>query len=131
MNEAVSSTDVTPPKEAWSADEEFFNYDSLGELLDTHRDDLEVGQNVFVGDAVPADAGGFFDADDLLDRLGEVAYDNHGECAEDWPDKVPLEAKKEFDDFLAAWIAKHCPARFYSIENVRPYVLTEEDLKDG
>jgi sorbitol-specific phosphotransferase system component IIA len=117
-------------KEAWSQDEEFYNYSSLHELVDSHRDDLEVGQTVWVGDAVRPDTAMFFDADDLLDRLGEVAYDNHGECAEDWPGKVSDEAKKEFDDFLAAWIAKHCPPTFWSVENTKPYELTEEDLKD-
>lgn len=113
--------------ETWSRDDESFHCDSLGELVDTYRDDLEVGQVVYVGEKSPPDPAAFFDADDLIERLNEQAYDAHGECAEDWPE-VTKAAKDEFNDFLAAWIAKHCPARFYAVTNIRPYTLTAEDL---
>lgn len=124
----TNPTPETSSDQVWSRDEEYFNFSDLGELLDTY-DDLEVGQVVYVGDKVPQDPSSWFDADDLVEELGNHAYDTCGECAEDWPD-VTREAKAEFDAFLAAWIEKHCPVSFYSVTNVRPYTLTEEDLSE-
>lgn len=118
----------TMPEQAWSRDEEYFNFSNLGELLDTY-DDLSVGQTVYVGDKVPQDPSSWFDASDLIEELSCRAYDACGECAEDWPD-VTNEAQEEFNVFVAAWIEKHCPVNFYSITNVRPYTLTEEDLSE-
>jgi hypothetical protein len=117
-------------EECWSLDECEFRYGSLCDLLDCNSGELQAGQVVYVGDQVPADPTIFFDADDLIDRLGEVAYDNHGECAEDWPDNVTKEAKDEFNAFVDAWIAKYCPPRFYGVENIRPYTITAEDLQE-
>lgn len=121
-------TPETSPDEVWSYDEEFFNFSDLGELIDTY-DDLEVGQVVYVGDRMPQDPAEWYSADDLIEAIGERAYDTCGECAEGWPDVTP-EAKEEFETFLAAWIEKHCPVRFYSVRNVRVYTLTEEDLSE-
>lgn len=114
--------------QAWSLDEENWNCSSLGELIDTYHDDLTPGRVVYVGDQEAPDTARFFDAEDFAERLGEVAYDNHGECAEDWPDKISDKAKEEFNAFLAAWIAKHCPPRFYSVGHIRTYTITAEDL---
>ena len=113
----------------WSQDEETFHCDTLGELIDTYRDSLEVGQVVYFGEKAPPNPAAFFSADDLIDYLNEQAYDSHGECAEDWPEATEA-AKAEFDTFLAAWIAKHCPPRFYGVKNIRPYTLTAEDLQE-
>lgn len=117
-------TDTT--HECWSRDNEWFGCTSLGELID-ENDDFEVGQIVFVADAEPADTSGLVDAGDVIEMLGERAYDNYGESAEDWPDVSP-EQKKELDDLLQGWIEKNAPARFWSVTNVREYVLTADDL---
>jgi hypothetical protein len=124
------STETVPAEECWSLDEAEFRYSSLCDLIDCNDGELHVGQTVYVADQVPADYESFFDADDLVDRLAEVAYDNHGEYAEGWPPTIKQEAKDEFNAFVAAWIEKHCPPSFYGVENVRPYTLTEEDLRD-
>ena len=116
--------------QCWSLDECEFRYNSLCDLLDSNADDLQPGAVVYVGEQEPSDPSAFFDADDLVDRLGEVAYDNHGEYAEDWPPTIKQEAKDEFNTFLAEWIAKHCPPMFYGVKNIRPYTITVEDLGD-
>ncbi len=59
--------------------------------------------------------------------LGERAYDDVGEFAEDWPD-VPDEARQELDELLSAWISKHCTATFYRVRNVIEYQITAEEL---
>lgn len=90
--------------------------------------DCEVGAIIYEGDAVEPCASEFApDADWVLEYMNEQACDNLGECAEDWPD-VTKEAKKELDAFLKDWAVRNCPVNFYRVENVRDYVVTEEDL---
>lgn len=126
MSDTNLTSENDTPRQAWSRDEDFFNYSSLGDLLDSH-DDLEVGDQVYVGDVVDPDWPAFFDASDLVESLNERAYDTCGECAEDWP-QVSDEAKCEFENFMKQWITKHCPVTFYTVANVRPYSITAEDL---
>lgn len=114
------------PDETWSADEELFNCDSLGDLLD-ENDDLEVGATVWKGEKFPINTTGYVDAGDVIEMLGERAYDDVGEFAEDWPD-VPDEARQELDALLSEWISKHCIATFYRVRNVVEYKLTAEDF---
>lgn len=113
-------------KQCWSPDEETFRYGSLGELLDNH-DDMEEGATVYVGTLKEPDIKYLCDADDVLDTIGDRAYDIAGEYAEDCA-AVSAEAKAELNTLLRGWIEKHCNLNFYTVENVRPYVLTADDL---
>lgn len=114
-------------QECWSADEENFNHNCLQDLLDSN-DELKVGDVVYVGLAKHPEPGQICDADDIIDRMSDNAWDIGGEYAEDYPD-VTKEAHQELDDFIKQWIMKHCPPNFYLVVNVREHVLTEEDLK--
>lgn len=112
--------------ETWSAIEELFNCDSLGELLD-ENEDFKVGATVWKGEKFPINIAGYVDAGDIIEMLGERAYDDVGEFAEDWPD-VPDEARQELDALLSEWISKNCTATFYRVRNVIEYKLTAEDF---
>ncbi|SEN72963.1 hypothetical protein SAMN05216404_106211 [Nitrosospira multiformis] len=114
-------------QECWSTDEENFRYDCLDDLLDSN-DDLEVGGVVYVGNAKHPKPEQLCDADDIIDRISDNAWDIGGEYAEDYPN-VTREAHQELDDFIKSWIMKHCPPNFYQVFDVREHVLTEEDLK--
>lgn len=114
-------------RECWSTDEETYNYDSLGELLDCNSE-LEAGTVVFVGHAVDHDPTSWFDADQVIDAIADAAYGEAREHAEGYPD-VTDEAKAELQTFLDAWITKHCTPAFYRVENSREYVLTLEDVE--
>lgn len=114
--------------EVWSANDEMFNCDSLDELLN-ENDELEVGATVWKGDKIPVDITGYVDAGDIIEMLGERAYDDVGEVAEEWPD-VSAEARKELDALLGAWVSKHCTATFYRVRNVVEYKLTAKDLAE-
>jgi hypothetical protein len=111
---------------AWSVDEERFDYLGLDELIDNH-DELEVGHVVYFGDAVHPDSGDLIDADDVIETMGERAYDINGEYSYDYP-SVTKDAKDELNKLLTDWITKHCPPTFYTVENVKEYTITEEDL---
>lgn len=115
--------------ECWSQDGSDFSYQTLGDLIDCCRDELEVGSVVYVGTAVAPDVSNFIDVDSLIERMGEAAYDEHHEHSLEWP-QPSKEAKRELEDFLVQWANKHCPPTFYGVENERPYAITAEDLAD-
>lgn len=116
-------------RQAWAKDEEWFDSDSLGELIDNHAasDEFEPGRVVFFGDVVDIKLGNLCDADDVIDMMGDRAYDECGEAADCYPD-VTQEAKDELNALLAAWMEKHAKPTFYRVVNVRQYTLTAEDL---
>lgn len=113
-------------KECWSVDEENFRYDSLQDLLDSN-DELQAGDVVYVGNAKHPKPEQLCDADDIIEMMKDRAWDIVGEYAEDYPE-VSDEAHKELDDFIKSWIMKHCPPDFYTVTDVREYILTKEDL---
>jgi hypothetical protein len=45
-------------------------------------------------------------------------------------DDVSAEAKQELNDLLKSWMEKHVTVNFYTVHDVREYVLTEEDLQE-
>ena len=116
---------LVEPIECWSHNEEDFNAQSLGELVDTHE--LAPGATVWVGEAVHPEPSSLFSTDWLIENMGEAAYDIAGEHAgEDYPN-VSDEQVAELEALVVGWIAKCAPPTFWTVKNVRPYVLTAED----
>lgn len=125
---ALPAADEQPaePGQCWSVDEENFHYGSLSELLASH-DDLQPGATVYVGDAIEPNIKTLCDADDVVDTIANRAYDMASDYAEDCAD-VSDTAKAELNKLLAGWIKANCNLNFYTVENVKPYVLTEADI---
>lgn len=122
-----SAEQVAPaPIECWSADEEDFNAQSLGDLLDAH-DELTIGSNVYFGEAVHPDISKLVDPDDIIDTMADRAYDIAGEYADGYP-SVSAEDKAELATLLDAWINKRARPTFYTVKNVQSRVLTEHDF---
>jgi len=117
---------ATEPRIVWSANGEDFREDSLGELLD-NNDDLEPGRTVYFGNAVPPTNEYLCDASDILETIGNRAYDFGGEYAEDFPDATQ-DAIAELETFIAGWITKNCPPTFYQVEKIQQRMLTAEDF---
>lgn len=113
-------------KVVWSHDQETFNAESLGELLDTYGDEMEPGRTVWFGNAVKPSTD-FVEARDVLEQIADRAYDVGGEHAEGFPN-ITDEAEAELSAFLIAWQAKHCQPAFYTVEDVQEYRVTAEDL---
>ncbi len=111
----------------WSRDGQTFNYDTLGELLDSN-DDVQEGDIVHVGTANVPDPAEWVDADDIIEQLACRGDDNCGELADDYPE-VSKEAKAELQDVLEAWARKYCTPSFWMIEDDREYIITAEDVK--
>lgn len=114
------------PDECWSLDEENFSFDSLEDLI-ACNDHLGAGDEVYRGTKRHEDPGGWVDADDVIENLSCRASDEAGEYADDYPD-ISEDAKDELQAFLEWWARRHAQPTFYTVENVTPYTLTEEDL---
>ncbi|WP_069705228.1 hypothetical protein [Burkholderia seminalis] len=127
MTTETENTQAADVRVVWSRNNEDFTWDELDELLDTH-DDLAVGDVVFIGEVAPIQTKHLCDADDVIEMIGERAYDEVGEYADGYPDVVP-EARAELDALLAGWIEKHAKPTFYSVVNVRQYVITAADME--
>jgi hypothetical protein len=117
-------------EECWSHDGETFDCQSLGELLDNHGDELAPGDTVYVGTAHRPPLEKLIYVDDVLEPMGERAYEIVGEHAEDYPE-VSQEAKGELLALLLGWARKHAMPNFWTVRGVREYVLSEEDLAVG
>ncbi|ESH90761.1 hypothetical protein B551_0222585 [Cupriavidus sp. HPC(L)] len=125
---ADATNACAPVEQCWSRDNETFNCDSVDDLLDTYGDTLSAGDVVYVGEAHRPKAADLFRVDNVLDMIGEYAYEIGGDYAADFADSTP-EAKAELEALIEGWIEKYLmPPRFYEVKNVREYVLTAFDF---
>lgn len=120
----------------WASSDDCENWscDSLGELIDEMGSDeiVEAGRVVFVGEVQRLDKMRFLpDADSIIETIGEYAYDNGGgEYSEDYP-SIDKAGKDSLNHALRQWAAAHLPEpTFYLIDNVKPYTITADDLKE-
>lgn len=121
----------------WSRNEETFHgrhetiESAIAEALDDAMPEAEPGDvvTVWIGETRDYDAAGSIvgRADWLLERLGEDAYENIGEAAEDWLQDVSVAHEKELGDALAqafaTWLAAHpeYAPTFYHVDVVKEH----------
>jgi hypothetical protein len=111
--------------ECWSHNEEDFSAKSLGELIDTHE--LQPGATIWAGEAVHPEPSSLFSTDWVIENMGEAAYDIAGEHGgEDYPN-VSDDQVAELEALVVGWITKCAPPTFWTVKNVRAYVLTAKD----
>lgn len=115
----------------YSQDGEQFNHTELGDLIGDMQCDYEdselIGMTYYKAEAHRDDGANLIDVDDILEMLGERAYDNYGECSEDWPDPS-IFATQKLKRYLAGWIRKECPQNFWKVKNVEQCVIVQDDL---
>lgn len=121
---------VEAAETVWSLNGEDFIYDELDDALDAlyNLDELAVGRVIEYGTAERPNRD-WVTADDVIEQIGERAYDECGEWAEDFP-SVSNEARAELSAFLSAWQATHCTATFWTVRNAKKYAVTAEDITD-
>lgn len=130
-NQAQGVSSSEQPQLVWSLDGQNYAYSELCEALDMleANGDLGVGAVLHVGEVKRYDPTKWCDADDVIEMLGDRAYEQGHEFAEDYPTPTK-EAVAELDALLSAWINKHCTPDFYGIKNAKEYVVTEADVAD-
>lgn len=114
--------------EVWSIDNTYFSYFSLEDLIDENGCDLEVGQTVYVGEPRYPKAKELCSSEDIIELIERRAYDIAEEFSDSMLDKVTKEAKQELDIYLQEWMSKYAKIDFYTVHNVREYVLVKEDM---
>ena len=124
---ADMGADAMTQAPCWSADDETFTDDfqqALDEANEWSDTGLKAGDTIYQADIVQRKAGHYFSKyllKSLCEQMAEAAYEEVGEVIpDDWP-VIDL-------DKLRAWLDENVPVPFYGIANVRPYVVTQEDV---
>ena len=111
------------PDYVYSDDNEFFNYDSLGDALDC----VDTGETVTIykGVKVPLLASRFFNADTIIENMAESAYEDYYELAEHWgieevDNETSKELEKQLEQVIDAWADKHnLQPTWYAVKDVQ------------
>ena len=120
---------------SWSTDEEQFHgqFDSeeaaIADALCISGHDFEVGNVIWIGEAVPVLAEELVRAESVIDQMLETAYELAGEASEDYLSGVTAEQKKELESLIAAWADGVENPSFWQITNTTEYTITAEDLE--
>ena len=127
----------------YSTDEEFFNFESEEECLDSiinnSNDSLPdlIGQEVvfWKGKIVEQKSSDFvttYEVDSFLEALNERANSECGESAEDFAYNVPKEAQEELLKFMEEWSDKHLQCWFYAVTDVEEVkvVITQDIINE-
>lgn len=120
----------------WSCNGEDFTHDCKEEAIDSswhwiHGKAIHpnVGDKIYFGIVSTPTVNKLVDADDIIEMLGERAYDIGGEYAEDFPD-VSAQERDELNTLLQNWIDSYCKPSFYSVLDIQEYIISEEDMKE-
>lgn len=115
----------------YSLDEENYCYDDLAEALCRLDDDgnLVEGAVVYEGDALSPTASYFFSMDRLTEDLGERAYDECGEWAEDFPDTKTVKWN-ELEAIIKAWLDANVAVHFWTVTASRKIEVTAEMIAE-
>jgi hypothetical protein len=123
----TTDASASPVQVCWSRDGDEFRFDTLTDLLDHHSFSLKPGDKVWHGTADQPSVRELFDANDVIETMGERAYDIAGEYAEDYPN-VSEEARQELDQLLEDWMNKHAAPTFFTVSDIQSHILTESDF---
>lgn len=120
----------------WSCNGEDFTHDCKEEAIDSAWHWIagkamhpNVGDKIYFGTVSTPTVNKLVDADDIIEMLGERAYDIGGEYAEDFPD-VSAQERDELNTLLQNWIDNYCKPSFYSVLGIQEYIISEEDMKE-
>jgi hypothetical protein len=121
-------------KYVYSTDGESYQYEELGDVIDSIENALEegetaLGKTYYKGVAKKPLASSFCTnaAYNTIERVSENAYDEHGE----WADGFPVLKPGAYDDLqklIENWCNANMEVTFYGVVNVEELVITEEDL---
>lgn len=104
--------------------------EAKAQLVDEWQDIMveEKIKSIWIGRPVEICASKYIiRADHFIEQAQESAYDEQGEWAESWLEKLPPEAITELDEALKTtwknWLAKHSNKKFWELEDVKEYPL--------
>lgn len=96
------------------------------------EENLEIGQRCWTAIPKTPDVSRFLpNIDRMLEEINEQAYEECGECAEDWLDNLPKEKTQDLEQTVHAailnWMERHneLPS-FWTVEQVQEHEVTPE-----
>lgn len=114
-------------KKCYSRDEENYNSESLGELIDNYE--LVEGDHYWEADAIAITHKDFLDVDYILENFDEQGYEEVGEVYDNDFINTPKEAKDELEELIKGWAEKHVNLRYWKVRNSKEFKITKEDLE--
>jgi hypothetical protein len=119
-----------PTKYCYSTDEENFQHESMGDLLDYLNVETEdkIGATYWKGEKVELSHEDCIDVDSFLEMCDEYAYEelgNYDNCFTDVDDADKAELKA----LIIEWSKKHVVMRYWKVRNVQELKITAEDLE--
>jgi hypothetical protein len=115
----------------YSTDEENFQHESMGDLVDYLDGDTEdkIGATYWKGEKVALNHKDCIDVDSYLEMCDERAYEEIGEIYDYQFTNVDDAAKKELEDLINDWAKKRVKMRYWKVINVQELTITSEDLQ--
>lgn len=132
--ERVKAAATPAPAEElrYSTDDEWQShiYDDLTDIIEDRE--LEEGNTVYIGVKRLAQPNDFTeDLDDVvIDRMADRPENEYGEHAEAYP-MLEAPQMQTLQILIETWAATHCRPDFYTIDNVRAYTLTHDDIANA
>jgi hypothetical protein len=91
---------------------------------------VEVGDTIYEATVVSYVSTDFIDAESIVEEIGDSAFGEAGEYAEGWPN-LSKSDMVELQKIIGNFIDSKCkPPKFWTVENVRDRILTEDDFSD-
>lgn len=118
---------------AYSTDNENFNFDSFGELLDYQLSEFEdvIGMEYYSIEVSDVNLSDYLSADWILQCADDYLYDDiHNEDGWNIFDGVSEQAKSDLNDYLKFWASQHTSKHsiYKCVGKSTKHIITEEDL---
>ena len=129
--DTTKQREIAEPDYCYSTDEELFNHESMGDLIDeiNCNDEDPVGRTYWRGEKKELTHSEGIDVDSFLEQCDERGYEEIGEVYDNCFTDVSDEEKKELHDLILEWAKKRVNIRFWKTINVQELKITEEDLE--
>ena len=129
----TTQQEQTSPEYCYSTDEELFNSDSVGDVIEELRGKMDerelIGASYWRGEKKELTHAECIDVGSLLEQCDERAYEEIGEIYDNCFTDVGDDAKNELGDLILAWAKKHVNIRHWKVGKVQECKVTAEDLE--
>ena len=107
----------------FSGGEEFC---SIQEAIDYYNNDLDEGEEFFVGKGDEIAVAELYDIEWFLDNMREQAQERAGEAADDYLCNMPKKDREELSKLIADWFDKKgYGPHFFGVTDIQKFIATK------
>ena len=129
----TTQQEQTSPEYCYSTDEELFNFESVGDVIDELRCKLDgselIGASYWRGEKKELTHAECIDNGSLLEQCDERAYEEIGKIYNYYFTNTNNDTKNKLNDLILAWTKKHVNIRYWKVGKVQECKVTAEDLE--